>query len=179
MEGGAEGALRRTAIASVPAARGGGAERPRPLQQSSAPGIVTEATRVIKEALTIPVRMPRLLLVDDEPDILETVELLVQVRMPEVQVATASNGLAALEVLKQGPFDVVLTDYKMPGMDGAALVQQVRVLWPRTRVLMFTAFMDAGTLAEIHAKVPDLKIVPKPLDVDFLIEQLLVALPLA
>ena len=121
--------------------------------------------------------MPKLLLVDDEPDILETVGELIAAKMPGVLVTPAANGLAALEALERDRFDAVLTDYKMPGMDGASLVKAIRERWPKVRVLMFTAFMDAGTLAEIHAKVPDLKIIPKPLDVEFLLEQLGLALP--
>ena len=121
--------------------------------------------------------VPRLLLVDDEPDILETVVLLIEAKMPEVVVTAAPNGLAALALLERERFDAVLTDYKMPGMDGAVLIQRCREKWPGTPVLMFTAFMDSGTLAAIHAKVPGLKIIPKPLDVDFLLDQLSLALP--
>ena len=121
--------------------------------------------------------MPRLLLVDDEPDILETVVLLLGARMPEVAVTPVPNALRALAMLEHERFDAVLTDYKMPGMDGAELVRKVREAWPAMPVLMFTAFMDKETLAEIHTKVQDLKIIPKPLDVDFLLEQLGIALP--
>lgn len=121
--------------------------------------------------------MQRLLLVDDEPDILETVVQLLEVRLPAVEVTPVHNGIDALAELERQDFDAILTDYKMPGMDGAELVRHIRARWPGMQVLMFTAFMDTGTLAEIHAKVPNLRIVPKPLDVDFLIEQLLVALP--
>ena len=123
--------------------------------------------------------MPRLLLVDDEPDILETVALLIDAKMPSVVVTPVPNALVALEALERERFDAVLTDYKMPGMDGALLVQRIRAKWPALPVLMFTAFVDKETLAEIHAKVEDLKIIPKPLDVDFLLEQLCVALPAA
>jgi CheY-like chemotaxis protein len=119
----------------------------------------------------------RLLLVDDEPDILETVVQLLEAKMPDVVVTPVANGLAALAVMERERFDAVLTDYKMPGLDGAALVQRIRARWPGLPVLMFTAFMDAGTLAQVHAKVPDLKIIPKPLDVDFLLEQIGLALP--
>jgi CheY-like chemotaxis protein len=121
--------------------------------------------------------VPRLLLVDDEPDILETVVLLIDAQLPGVAVTPVPNGLAALEALERERFDAVLTDYKMPGLDGASLIQRIRERWPGLPVLMFTAFMDAGTLAQVHAKVPGLKIIPKPLDVEFLLEQLSLALP--
>lgn len=115
--------------------------------------------------------MPRLLLVDDEPDILETMPALVEASLPDVSLTTATNGLQALELLRGQRFDCMLTDYKMPGMNGLQLALEVRKTWPNVPVLMFTAFMDPGTLAEVHAQVPDLKVIPKPLDVDFLLEQ--------
>lgn len=123
--------------------------------------------------------MPKLLLVDDEPDILETVVQLIDAQLPGVAVTPVANGFAALEALERDRFDAVLTDYKMPGLDGASLVQRIRERWPGLPVLMFTAFMDAGTLAQVHGKVPGLKIIPKPLDVEFLLEQLCIALPAA
>ena len=121
----------------------------------------------------------RLLLVDDEPDILETVVELVDATMPGVAVTPAANGFAALKALERERFDAVLTDFKMPGMDGAVLLQRIRERWPDIPALMFTAFMDTRTLAEIHARVPGLKIIPKPLDVEFLLQQLGIALATA
>lgn len=123
--------------------------------------------------------MRRLLLVDDEPDILETVAELVDATMPGVAVTPVPNGFVALETLERERFDAVLTDFKMPGMDGAVLIQRIRERWPGLPTLMFTAFMDTSTLAEIHARVPDLKIIPKPLDVEFLLQQLGMALATA
>lgn len=115
---------------------------------------------------------PRLLLVDDEADILETMSALLEAAMPELHLTTAASGTQALQALKQEPADVLLTDYRMPGMDGAQLVSEVRKRWPKVQVLMFTAYMDANMLSEIHARVPDLKIIPKPLDVEFVLQQL-------
>jgi CheY-like chemotaxis protein len=133
-------------------------------------------------SMASPVQSPgvrRLLLVDDEPDILETVAELVDATMPGVAVTPVPNGFAALEALERGRFDAVLTDFKMPGMDGAVLIQRIRERWPDLPALMFTAFMDTRTLAEIHDRVPGLKIIPKPLDVEFLLKQLGMALAVA
>ena len=62
--------------------------------------------------------LPRLLVVDDEPDILETVRLVLTFAIPDLHVSTASNGVEALLELERNDIDAVLTDYKMPGMDG-------------------------------------------------------------
>ena len=108
----------------------------------------------------------RLLLVDDEPDILETVKTLLELELPDVAVAVAATGEAALEMLHQGRFDVMVTDYRMPGMDGATLAKEAARLWPEMALLMVTAYVDAKTLQEIRERAPDLEVLPKPLVVE-------------
>jgi len=108
----------------------------------------------------------RLLLVDDEPDILETVEALLAVEFPGVAVTLASTGEAALQKLREGRFDLMVTDYRMPGMDGAALANQAAKQWPAMAILMITAYIDAKTLQEIHERAPDLEVLPKPLQIE-------------
>jgi CheY-like chemotaxis protein len=107
----------------------------------------------------------RLLLVDDEADILETVHDLLEFAVPEVEVVMARNGLLALEAMRHGSFDAVLTDYRMPGMDGAELVQAIQKEWPGTPLLMFTAYVDQHLLKDLHARLPGLEIIPKPVDI--------------
>ena len=110
--------------------------------------------------------MTRLLLVDDEPDIRETVQVLVEATFPGVQVLTAESGRRAIELLLQAPVDGVVTDYRMPGMDGADLAIEVRKRWPSTPVIMLTAYIDEQTKAAIEERVPGLEILPKPFDID-------------
>ena len=108
----------------------------------------------------------RLLLVDDEPDILETVQTLIEVELPEVAVAVAATGEAALAKLQQGRFDVMVTDYRMPGMDGATLAKEAAKRWPEMGLLMITAYVDTKTLQEIRERAPDLEVLPKPLQIE-------------
>ena len=110
--------------------------------------------------------MPRLLLVDDEPDILETVRELVEATFPGVEVVTADSGRRAIDRLSEAAVDAVVTDYRMPGMDGADLVLEVRRRWPQVPVLMLTAYVDEQTKAAIEERVPGLEILPKPVDLD-------------
>jgi response regulator RpfG family c-di-GMP phosphodiesterase len=80
--------------------------------------------------------LPRILCVDDEPRVVDS--LAVQLRR-DYQVLTAHSGQNALRMLKEeriAPL-VIVSDMRMPGMDGAALLKQVRSLYPEiTRILL-------------------------------------------
>ena len=60
------------------------------------------------------------------------------------QVREASGGLEALTILAEGgDFDVVVTDYKMPGMDGAELADKIHEIRPDTGILLITGYTGA------------------------------------
>ena len=58
------------------------------------------------------------------------------------EVQTATNGTEALSLLEQRAFDLVVTDYAMPGMTGAALAAAIKQRLPRQPVLMITAHAE-------------------------------------
>lgn len=68
----------------------------------------------------------RVLLVDDERLLLASLLRSLKVARPAWQVATASDGLEAMRCLASNAVDVLVTDLQMPGMDGMALLRQVR-----------------------------------------------------
>ncbi|HEX4474315.1 MAG TPA: response regulator [Polyangiaceae bacterium] len=83
--------------------------------------------------------LPTLLLVDDEFATLEVLELLLE---PEgYRVLTASNGDEALELLGSDHVDLVITDYKMPKMDGVELCERMRLddRWREIPVILTSA----------------------------------------
>jgi DNA-binding NtrC family response regulator len=80
------------------------------------------------------------LLVDDEPDILDSVRALLGGAIAGLRVLTATSGLQGLEVLEREPVDLVVSDFKMPGMDGIEFLQQCRLRHPAVARAMFTAF---------------------------------------
>ncbi len=86
--------------------------------------------------------MPRVLIADDE----EAMRLLVAraIAMDGHEIVTAEDGAEALEILtrEEGAFDLLLTDIKMPVMDGIALALAVARDFPRLTVLMMTGFAD-------------------------------------
>jgi two-component system, cell cycle sensor histidine kinase and response regulator CckA len=111
----------------------------------------------------------RILIVDDEPSILSFVEQ--AMRMAGYQTLTASSGPAAIALCEsKGLPDLLLTDFKMPGMDGDALAARLRQREPDLKVLYLTGFADqlfddrGGTLWRDEA------FLEKPCTVDGLLE---------
>jgi response regulator RpfG family c-di-GMP phosphodiesterase len=82
---------------------------------------------------------PAVLLVDDEPAILDGLRRQLRKRFT---VATATSGAAGLELLESGSFAAVVSDMRMPGMDGAAFLARVRTAYPDTVRLLLTGQAD-------------------------------------
>lgn len=78
-----------------------------------------------------------LLVVDDDRDLLYL--LSVKLVSAGYTVYGATNGLEALAQMEKYPVDVVLTDYRMPKMDGFEFLSVCRVKWPETPVVVFSA----------------------------------------
>ena len=87
-------------------------------------------------------RRQTVLLVDDEEDIRESLRALFEACLEEVEVRTAESGPAALEVLAREPVDLIVTDYKMPGMTGLELLAQAAKVAPQVPRILVTAFPD-------------------------------------
>jgi len=92
-----------------------------------------------QEALT-------LLCVDDEPNILAALRRLFRTR--GYRVLTAESGAAGLQVLEQQPVDLVISDMRMPEMDGARFLTLVRQRWPDTVRLLLTGYSDIHSILE-------------------------------
>ena len=108
----------------------------------------------------------RILFVDDELRILEVFSLFLR---SQFEVTAATSGHQGLDLLKnQGPFAVVLSDMRMPGMDGITFLSQVRQLAPDTVRVLLTGDVDseialsAISAGEIH------QCVEKPCPLPFL-----------
>jgi two-component system KDP operon response regulator KdpE len=68
----------------------------------------------------------KILVVDDEPDIVEVVNLCFNLRWPEAEVTAAGTGEDALKLVEQDRPDFILLDINLPGMDGFAVCQEIR-----------------------------------------------------
>ncbi len=82
----------------------------------------------------------KILVVDDEPAILEVIQKILVDRGFFVDVAR--NGVEALSFLEQGIYDLMLSDVKMPEMDGMELLQKVSLLYPELITVMLSAFAN-------------------------------------
>ena len=85
--------------------------------------------------------MSHILVVDDDPEVRRFVALLLQTA--DHTVAEASGGTQALNILKAQPPDLVLSDIRMPGMDGCALLRKVRAHDPQIPFVAMSGHIDA------------------------------------
>jgi len=101
-----------------------------------------------------------ILLVDDDPMARESMRLLLNI--DRHRVTEAANGQEALLLFNTAVFDLVITDFFMPGMLGDELVRSIRNIAPAQPILMVTAYLEKLTAAgkPLHAMLG------KPLSVD-------------
>jgi two-component system, sensor histidine kinase and response regulator len=78
------------------------------------------------------------LVVDDDPALLQALPETLRLRMSGVTVDTADSAAAALDRIAAQDYDAIVTDIKMPGMDGLALLAEIRGRRPDTPTLMIT-----------------------------------------
>ncbi len=91
-------------------------------------------------------RVTRLLLVDDEVRFVDT--LTKRLKMRGYYVEGVYSGQDALDILQKRPFDVVLLDVRMPGMDGIATLREVKKIQPLVQVVLLSGNASINTAIE-------------------------------
>ena len=86
--------------------------------------------------------MPKLVAIDDEVEFTKTIQQFFKTRGYEVHIAL--TGTSGLELVDLHEPDVVLVDLKLPGMDGDEVLTRIRQRYPKTRVIVITAYNDGG-----------------------------------
>jgi len=111
----------------------------------------------------------RALVVDDEEDFLETIVKRMQRRKVDVQ--GAESGEAALRALEARPWDVVVLDIKMPGMDGIETLREIKKRSPTVEVILLTGHgsIESGMQG---MRLGAFDYVIKPPDLDELLEKM-------
>ena len=82
------------------------------------------------------------------------------------QVFEASDGAEALELLYEQRFDLVITDFMMPKLNGLKLVEQLHALQPRLPIIFITGYLSAISGRAILDNVAE--VIPKPFELDVL-----------
>lgn len=114
----------------------------------------------LEENATPEVRARRILIVDDEEFVVFTLKEGLE-KLPNCEVAITMNGQEALALFEAEPFDLVITDYKMPDMNGVELATRVREMRPKTGIIMVTAYSN-DLLREPSATASIQRVLNKP-----------------
>ncbi len=94
----------------------------------------------------VPDRRPRILVVDDEAGIRELLSK--TLALAEYDVDAAAGGQEALERLRADRYDLVITDLKMPGVDGLTLIREARRFLPQLPIIIITGFSTEASAIE-------------------------------
>ena len=86
--------------------------------------------------------MKKVLFVDDDPRVLDGLKRMLRPMRHEWEMEFAASGREALEILGQQPFNVVVTDMRMPGMDGAELLTDVKLRYPQVVRIVLSGYSD-------------------------------------
>ncbi len=104
----------------------------------------------------------RIMIIDDEKIVGDMAKISLEAEGYAVE--TFLNAEPALKRLHEATFDVVITDYKMKGIDGMEVLRTVRSLYPETQVIMITAFANLDAAIEaLRRDVHDF--FPKPVKI--------------
>src|SRR5689334_19923734 len=79
-----------------------------------------------------------ILVVDDDPALLQALPQTLYLRIKEIKIDTCESAHKALELARQHDYDAIISDIKMPGMDGLTLLKEMREIRPETPVLLIT-----------------------------------------
>lgn len=116
--------------------------------------------------------LPRksILIVDDEISILKSLQRVL--RTTDFEVMIANSGEEALELLKQNELDLVLSDFRMPGMTGGELLAEIALLYPQMTNLIISGYTDFNNVLEVLNNGTAYKFLTKPWDNKELVKEL-------
>lgn len=134
--------------------------------------------RLMRRTLRAPKRFPvsmaklmdlkslKVLIVDDEEDLLDT--LVERMKMREINVSGVCSGESALEHLSQNAVDVVVMGVRMPGMDGVETLKEIKRCQPLVEVIMLTGLASVETATRVM-ELGAFDYLLKPIEIDQLI----------
>jgi len=111
-------------------------------------------------------RLPEVLIIDDEP--LMRISISDALKAEGYNVASAATGSEGLKAIKDTSYDVVITDLRLPEVDGVQILKTCRQISPHTKVLMITAYGSVDTAVEAM-RIGAYDYITKPFSMDELI----------
>ncbi|MEJ2695245.1 MAG: response regulator [Candidatus Sulfobium sp.] len=115
----------------------------------------------------------KLLVIDDESIVRTSCK---RVLSPEgYEVRLAANAFDGIRMLEEEPFDLVLTDLKMPDMDGITVLRTIKERWPQTQVIVITGYQTVDTAVK-SIKLGAFDYIEKPFTPDALTSAVAAAL---
>lgn len=93
----------------------------------------------------------KILIVDDEPDMLKLLGMILREKTP-YEITSTNNPLEAIDLMKKDRFDIVISDLKMPGLDGIEIIDAVKKVDPDTPVIIITAYGTVESATEAMQK---------------------------
>ncbi|MES2153657.1 MAG: response regulator [bacterium] len=139
------------------------AGRPKP----AAPGKTTLPPMALPKT-----RRARVLVVDDEPDVVDSIKRALGQALPSVEVATATSGMQGLDILRRQAIDLIVTDFKMPRMNGLEFLDEAARVRPGTPSIMISAFPDPALVVQATRDFGVRLFIAKPFDLDYFAETL-------
>jgi two-component system sensor histidine kinase/response regulator len=114
---------------------------------------------------------PVVLIVDDDAALLQALPLMLTLRLPNVEVDTADSAMAALQKVEQCAYDTIVTDIKMPGMDGLTLLSRLKEVCPDIPTLLITGHGEHDlTIQALRRGAYDF--IQKPIDREYFVAAL-------
>ena len=115
--------------------------------------------------------MPQILLVDDDAALLQALPQALSLRISNLQVDTSDSAFEALEQIRDHDYDAIVSDIKMPGMDGLALLEKIQELRPETPTLLITGHGEHN-LAIQALRGGAYDFIQKPIDREYVVAAL-------
>ena len=109
---------------------------------------------------------PNVLIIDDEP--LMRISIADALKAEGCQVKVATTGLEGMDLIRKEPFEIVITDLRLPGMDGLQILQACKEVSPTTGVIVITAYGSVETAVEA-IKMGAYDYITKPFSMDELL----------
>lgn len=131
-------------------------------------GTVPRPTEAPGQADSEPVAPAGVLVVEDDPDLRQSLTDVLELRMPDIPVDAVADATGALRHLERHPVSCLITDLQMPGIDGLGLVVRARAAGHFMPVLLLSGVTRGPRLELAHAMLGPANVLPKPADAEAL-----------